>query len=147
VELNAEQASARTPLDEGMTDMAVQLTLEVVPGRFAVARLGHGSPAPDWAMRGDFWSITATADELSVVCRDDVVPADVRHEPGWACLKLVGPFAFDLTGILTAVLIPLRDAGIGIFAMSTFDTDYVLVADTSLPIAVDVLRAAGHTVS
>ena len=90
--------------------------------------------------------VTRTPDELSLVCEESRVPPGTRHQGSWVALKLHGPFDFGLTGILAAVLEPLRDAGVGIFALSTFDTDYVLVAAEQLPEALAALRGAGHTV-
>ncbi|MDO4246361.1 MAG: ACT domain-containing protein, partial [Deinococcus sp.] len=92
----------------------------------------------------DWWSVTRTADELSVVCGAKQVPDNVQSSRGWAALKLHGPFDFGLTGVLASILDPLRDAGVGIFAVSTFDTDYVLVAHRDLPTALTALREAGH---
>lgn len=126
------------------------LTLSVLPGVYAVSQLAPNAPLPALpetrAEAGALWSLTRTAGELSLVCQESAVPDGAKVEGGWVALKLHGPFPFDLTGILTSVLEPLRDAAIGIFALSTFDTDYVLVKAIHLPEAVSVLRAAGHTV-
>lgn len=125
----------------------VQLSLQVLPGRFAIARLAPDEPVPAWAFEGTLCSVTRTPTELSVVCDETVVPPGVVHEPDWACLQLQGPFEFGLTGILLSVLAPLADAQVGIFAVSTFDTDAVLVKADKLATAVDALHAAGHTVT
>ncbi len=122
------------------------LTLSVLPGDYAVCQLAPSAALPGWATAGDLFSVTRTPDELSVVCAAAQVPADVRHTPGWAALKLHGPFDFTLTGILAGVLNPLHRAGVGIFALSTFDTDYVLVQATQLGEAVSTLREAGYAV-
>lgn len=124
----------------------MSLTLSVLQGEYAVCRLPEDAAPPAWALAGELWSLTRAVGELSVVCAAAQVPAEVRAEKGWAALRLHGPFEFTLTGILAAVLNPLRDAGVGIFALSTFDTDYVLVAQAQLPGALAALRAAGHTV-
>ncbi len=121
-------------------------TLTTLPGRFAVCRLDPLSLIPAWAYSGAVCSVTLNEDELSIVCDEKKVPADVQHQSGWACLKMQGPFEFTLTGVLTSVLVPLRDAGIGIFALSTFDTDYVLVPGERLDEAILALTAEGHTV-
>jgi uncharacterized protein len=124
------------------------LTLEVLAGHYAIHRLPPNSSIPDWALTvPGFSSITRTTDELSIVCETQTLELEnVKQDSGWACLKLIGPFAFDLTGILTSVLNPLRDAEIGIFAISTFDTDYVLVKLEHLERAVTTLENAGHTI-
>jgi hypothetical protein len=112
---------------------------------FAVCRLAADAPVPQWASRGSVFSITRTGDELSIVCEGKFVPSSVRCERGWRCFKLEGPFPFAMTGVLASVLEPLA-AGVSIFAMSTYDTDYVMVKEKSLAKAVKALRAAGHGV-
>jgi hypothetical protein len=119
----------------------------VVDGDFAVCRLDSASPIPPWATAGDFFSVTRTADELSIVCRQAFVPDNARCERGWRCLRVAGTMDFSLVGVLAALVTPLADAGIGIFAFSTFDTDYLLVKDQDLMAAVDALRQRGHSVS
>lgn len=94
----------------------------------------------------EFWSLTQTTDELSLVCPENHVRGDVRSENGWRVLKLEGTFPFEQTGVLSSVLSPLGEAGIGIFAISTFDTDYVLIKAGAIAAAVDVLQRAGHRI-
>jgi uncharacterized protein len=125
----------------------MKLNLVVLHGDYGVCRLEADQSVPDWAWTGEFVSVTRTGDELSVVCDANAVPPGVRLEVGWACLKLQGPFAFELTGILSSVLEPLRDAGVGIFAVSTFDTDYVLLKRTQLRVGIAALEGAGHVVT
>jgi uncharacterized protein len=124
------------------------LTLEIIPGNYAIHRLAPDLSIPDWALTASgFSSITRTSDELSIVCQTlELELEGVKQDTGWACLKLIGPFAFDLTGILSSVLNPLRDAEIGIFAISTFDTDYVLVKLEHLERAAVTLENSGHTI-
>ena len=124
----------------------MSLSLSVLSGEYAVCRLDPHAAPPAWAFAGELWSVTRTPDELSVVCAAGQVPEGVQAARGWAALKLRGPFDFGLTGILASVLNPLRDAGVGIFALSTYDTDYVLVAQEQLDKAVAALRDAGHHV-
>jgi hypothetical protein len=114
--------------------------------KFAVARLAPDAPIPDWATMAAIFSITRTADELSIVAPEAAVPGDVRAERGWRALKIAGPIDFALTGVLASVLQPLAEARIGIFAISTFDTDYVLVRAETLTSTIAALRAAGHEV-
>ena len=95
-------------------------------------------------MRGAVFSITRTADELSVVCESKYVPGSVKSEKGWRCFKLEGPFPFTMTGVLASVLEPLAKARVSIFAVSTYDTDYVMVKEKQLGKAEKALRAAGH---
>jgi uncharacterized protein len=124
----------------------MHLSLTVLPDLVAVARLSPDDPIPAWATHAPFFSITRTADELSIVALEAATPSRVRAERGWRGLKIAGPIDFALTGVLASVLQPLADAGIAIFAVSTFDTDYILVRSESLAAAVASLRAAGHEV-
>ena len=122
---------------------AHRLELDLLPGRYAVCRLAPDAPAPEWAA-GDLCSLTRTATELSVVCLERVVPTEVRHEPGWRALAVRGPLAFELTGVLASLASPLAKAGVSIFALSTFDTDYLLVAEEQLGTALATLDTSGH---
>ncbi len=122
------------------------LTLTVLPGTLAVCRLPAEAPLPAWAGGGALLSLTRTADELSVVCEDDTVPAGIVCERGWRVFKVEGPLDFALTGILARLAAPLAEAGISIFALSTYDTDYLLVRATMLAQASDVLRQAGMVI-
>lgn len=122
-----------------------QVRLKRLPGSYAVARLGREAPFPDWADGPGFVSVSRTEDELSIVCLEARVPAEVKSAGRWAVFKFEGPFAFSETGILLSVIEPLSAAGIGIFAVSTFDTDYLLVMETDVAQTVERLREAGHT--
>jgi len=121
-------------------------TLFLFPETFAICRLEKGSALPQWVQTDPFFSITGTPDELSLVCPVEPIPSDIHADRGWRCFKLQGPFPFSLTGILNSVTIPLAQADIGIFAISTYDTDYVLVKEHALERAIAVLTKAGHTI-
>jgi hypothetical protein len=116
----------------------------LVDGRYAIVRLPTDAAIPPWA-HGAFVSITRTRDELSIVCNESGVP-DVVADRGWRCLKLAGPFPLDQTGVAAAFTRVLADAGIALFVVSTYDTDYVLVRDAALAHASAALRASGYTV-
>jgi len=122
------------------------LRLTLLPGRYAVCRLAADAPLPAEPPRGGLWSATRTEGELSIVCAEADAPEGARCEPGWRCLALQGPIPFSATGILASVLQPLAAARISIFALSTYDTDAVLVPQGALDAAVDALSAAGHRV-
>ncbi len=120
------------------------IPFSIVPGEFTVARLSPEAPVPAWSTSRGFCSVTRTAEELSVVCERSLVPADVRAERGWALLQLRGPFPFEQVGVLDAFVRPLAAAGVSVFAIATFDTDYVLVKMDRLGDALSALAAAGH---
>jgi hypothetical protein len=125
-----------------------KLTVGVRPGAYVVLRLPAAAPAPAslLAATGGLVSVTRTADELSVVCPADLaVPAD-QVESGWRLLTVRGPFEFTLTGIMSALASALAAAGVSLFALSTYDTDHLLVKDDDLARAVTALREAGHDV-
>lgn len=117
------------------------MKLVLCRGSFAVCRL-----APEAALPARFFSVTRTAEELSVVCRESDAPPDACCEPGWSCLQVAGPLDFALTGVLASLATPLATAGVSVFALSTFDTDYLLVKSASLARALDALRGAGHEI-
>ncbi|MBA3236725.1 MAG: ACT domain-containing protein [Parachlamydiaceae bacterium] len=120
-------------------------TLFLLNETFAICRMDKGTALPKWAQSEPFYSITATQEELSIVCSVEPIPSDIHADRGWRCFKLQGPFEFSLTGILNSITIPLADANIGIFAISTYDTDYVLVKEHNRQQAIDALQKAGHT--
>ena len=120
--------------------------LREVGGNFAVCKLPTGSSIPTWATAGDLFCVARTPGELSVVCRQDAVPEGVVCERGWRCLRVAGAMPFTLVGVLASLTMPLARAGVGVYAVSTFDTDYLLVKDADFPKAVAALRAAGHVV-
>jgi hypothetical protein len=122
------------------------LELTLLPDHLAICRLNPDTPLPSWAQEGTFSSITRTVHELSVVCAEHLIPGDVQCEHDWRCLGVAGPLDFALTGILAGLAAPLADAGISIFAISTFDTDYLLVKQQHLQQAVEVLVHSGYIV-
>jgi nitrilase len=125
---------------------APSLTLREVAGLFAVCKLPAESAIPAWATASDVFSVTRTADELSVVCRQEAVPTGTRAEVGWRCMRVAGSMPFTLVGVLASLTTPIARVGVGVFAFSTFDTDYLLVKEADFSRAVVALRAAGHPV-
>ena len=122
------------------------LNLTLKPGRLSVCQLPADSALPAWAGSAAFVAIARTEEELSLVVPEAIAPADIKQEAGWRCLKVHGPLGFGLTGILASILDPLAHAGISVFAVSTFNTDYVLIKEINAEAAVAALRESGHTV-
>jgi hypothetical protein len=122
----------------------MRLKFRQLADSFAVCRLPPDAPVPQCAA-AEFTSITRTAEELSIVCPIDQAPTGANCESPWSCFKLEGPFPFSLTGVLASILGPLAEGGIPIFAVSTFDTDYILVKAEHAAAAVESLIKAGHT--
>lgn len=125
---------------------AKRITLQPLPGNYAIARLTPDSPLPIWADGPGFVSITRTADELSIACPEHRVPVDAQADRGWRALRFVGPFAFGETGIILSVIQPLSHNGIGVFVVSTFDGDHLLIQQADSERAMALLAAAGHMV-
>jgi uncharacterized protein len=120
----------------------------VVHGSYAVCRLPANAALPAWAAKA-FTSVTRTTDELSIVCEERRIPEDVfgiefQLERGWTLLKLHGPFPLDAIGVLASVAKPLAEAAISLFAISTFETDYILVKRVHAKEAIAALTLAGH---
>ena len=126
--------------------MTKSLTLEILAETLAVCRLDANAALPDWAIAGHFFSLTRTYDELSVVCEAGQVPEGIQAEKNWRAFRVSGLIDFDLVGILAAVVNPVAEADLGLFAISTFDTDYLLVKSKNFERAVEVLSAAGHVI-
>ena len=121
-----------------------ELKFSLVRGRFAICQLPARISIPEWATGGELFSISGTAEELSIVCEAELVPVGVRAEGSFVCLKLQGPFPLTQTGVLSAFIQPLSDAGIPVFVVSTYDTDYVLIPQEHVGRSMGVLQAAGH---
>ena len=122
------------------------LELTLLPERFAISRLAADAPVTAWATEGALFSVTRTGDELSVVCELARVPVGVESQTGWRVFKVHGPFVLTEIGVLSALATPLAEAKLSLFAISTFDTDYLLVASETLSAAVSALERAGHTI-
>lgn len=122
------------------------LTLKLLPETYAISQLPAAQAMPLWADGHGLVSVSRTPEELSVVCPEQRVPQGVRSEGGWICFALQGPFAFNETGILASIANPLAQAKVGIFALSTYNTDYVLVKHKQLKLAVETLMQVGHQV-
>ena len=123
--------------------------LSLLPGLFAICRLAPDADLPVWAMQrqADFFSITQTKDELSIICPQQQVPVDqeIVIDKDWRCLKLEGPFGMDEPGVLAGLVTPLAEAGISVFAEATYDTDYLLV--NNIELAIKTLKDLNHVIN
>jgi len=113
-------------------------------GLFAVCRLPAGDPWPSWLPIEAWCNVTRTPEEFSIVCPEEFVPAEIQAGRGWKRIELAGPFEFTLTGVIAAILIPLAEARIPVFAISTYNTDWILAPDDRIEEAVRALQSAGH---
>jgi hypothetical protein len=124
----------------------VRRKLLLGPETLSICRLERKAPVPQWALAGEFFSITRTGEELSIVCPQEQVPSGIQKQDGWKALRVEGRLDFSLTGVLSSLTEPLARGGISIFAISTYDTDYLLVKDEQLKEAIRVLREEGFEV-
>lgn len=129
-----------------MHTMAKSISLTLLPQAYGVARLDASDPIPPWADGPGFVSISRAAGELSIACLEERIPHGLTTARGWRCLRLNGPFAFDETGVVASVVGPLATQCIGVFVVSSHDGDHLLLQSKDLAVALDTLRAQGHTV-
>jgi len=122
------------------------LSLTLLEQTFTIHQLAPGADVPAAALNIPFAALTRTDDELSLVLPDSVEIKSDKSEAGWACFKVEGPLEFDLVGVLAGISSVLAEAGVPIFAVSTFDTDFILVKREQVQAARDVLMSAGYQV-
>lgn len=124
----------------------LKLTLSILPETLVICQMDKDARIPDWLLASTFYSITKTAEELSVVCPQTNVPEGIKRDEGWRCLKVEGPLDFSAAGILASLTMPLAKEGISVFAMSTYNTDYLLVKERHLEKAVQILAQNEHQI-
>lgn len=130
-----------------MRSLANMLTLELLKENYSVCRLDANATVPIWGQEGNFYSITKTKDELSIVCETQYVPENVKVvESGWRIFKILGPLDFSLIGILSKISLLMAECKISIFALSTYDTDYIMVKEEKVEEAIKALKRAGYEV-
>jgi uncharacterized protein len=124
------------------------VSLVIWPGSYAIVRLEPRAPLPDWAEgRSAFVCVTRTPAETSVICEEGVVPAGVDRSGSWSMLEVAGPLEHTVVGVLASLTAALATAGIPVFVVSTFGTDYLMVPSRDLAAARGALNAAAHHVS
>ena len=121
------------------------MELIVLPDSLAICRLAPDAPIPQWALAGEFFAVCHSDEELSVVCSDGHPPTEIEADSGWRALKVQGPLPLTEIGVIAALSAPLAKAGIPVFVISTFNTDYLLIKEANLSGAVRVL-SSDHTV-
>jgi hypothetical protein len=122
------------------------MDLTILPDILGICQLKPDAAPPKWALRSPFFSITRTPDELSVVCAEAFIPENIAYEGGWRCFQVQGPLDFSLTGILASLATILAEAGVSTFAISTYETDYMLVKQAQVKRARGVLTQQGHRI-
>ncbi|QQR88978.1 MAG: ACT domain-containing protein [Myxococcales bacterium] len=122
------------------------LELSILPMRLAIAKRKPDATIPAWALGSPFFSITRTDEELSVVCEEEKIPKDQNPDKGWRCLKVHGPMPLDAVGILASLSTVLAAAEISVFAIASYDTDYILVKAEKLEQAIQALDGSGFVI-
>jgi hypothetical protein len=123
-----------------------KLSLKILPDRMAVCRFDPAAALPDWIAEIGFYSITRTAEELTIVCPEAHLAPGISNEAGWRCFQVQGLLDFSEIGIIFSLTLPLAQNGISVFVISTFNTDYLMVKDNDLAKAIDALTADGHEI-
>jgi len=126
--------------------VAEPLTLDLLKGEWSIARLPAAEPVPNWAWSEVFSSVSRTSDELSIIAPSQQVPSSVKSEGGFRVLAVRGPLAFDAKGILADLAGAIADADVSLLALSTFDTDILLVRQQDLAAAAAALESRSHHV-
>lgn len=122
------------------------LMLKLLDKKYAVCSLDKDEVIPQNLIEGDFFSFTKTEDELSIVCLEENITENIKYEGGWRVLKIEGPLDFSLVGILSKISSLMAGSNISIFAISTYDTDYILIKESNINRAIEVLRKNNYNI-
>jgi uncharacterized protein len=123
------------------------MNLIILEHKYSVYKFKVGSVLPEWIFSSDFYSITGTPDEISVVAPQTGNTGEkILRNDAWRIIKVMGPLDFSLVGIIADLSSILRNKNISIFTVSTYDTDYILVKQNDLDTAIEALEESGHTV-
>jgi hypothetical protein len=123
---------------------SMAITLKILPGLYAIAKLPPQAPVPAWLAGVGLWAVVGADDETTIICPQERMPKDITSTRNWACLRTTGPFGFDETGIVSNLITPLSEAGIGIFVLCTYDGEHVMLPASDLPRGKELLSQAGY---
>ena len=129
-----------------MSEIEKKLTLKLLKDKYSVLRLNKNDEIPKWIFNEEFFSITRTEDELSIVCLQDKVKEYIKCERNWRILKIEGPLDFSLIGILSKISTLMANNNISIFAISTYDTDYILIKEETIDRAIEILENSNYNI-
>jgi hypothetical protein len=124
-----------------------QLQLSLLKDKYGICTLPNTAPIPDWALTQSLASITRTEKELTIVCRLEILPSQYQSDLNWRCFKIDGSFDLNQIGVISSISSPLADAGISIYVISTYDTDYFLIQEQNLEKTISVLSNSGHYIT
>lgn len=123
-----------------------QLQMSLLKDIFGIYALENSAPIPDWAAKASMCSITRTKKELTIVCPQSIIPAESDCDSNWRCFRIDGSFDLNEIGVISCISAPLAEAGISIYVVSTYDTDYFLIKDNAAEKAIAVLTEDGHKI-
>jgi hypothetical protein len=124
-----------------------QLKLSILKDKYGICTLPNTASIPEWALMQSLISITRTKKELTIVCRQDLIPSEYQPDLNWRCFRVEGTFDLNQTGVISSISLPLADAGISIYVISTYNTDYFLVKEKNLEQTISVLSGCGHSIT
>ena len=124
-----------------------QLQLSLLKDKYGLCTLPNTAPIPDWALTQSLASITRTEKELTIVCRLEILPSQYQSDLKWRCFKIDGSFDLNQIGVISSISSPLADAGISIYVISTYDTDYFLIKEQNLKQTISILSNSGHYIT
>ncbi len=124
-----------------------QLQLSLLKDKYGICTLPNTAPIPDWALTQSLASITRTEKELTIVCRLEILPSQYQSDLKWRCFKIDGSFDLNQIGVISSISSPLADAGISIYVISTYDTDYFLIKEQNLEKTISTLSDIGHNIT
>ena len=124
-----------------------QLQLSLLKDKYGICTLPNTAPIPDWALTQSLASITRTEKELTIVCRLEILPSQYQSDLNWRCFKIDGSFDLNQIGVISSISSTLADAGISIYVISTYDTDYFLIQEHNLEQTISTLSSSGHSIT
>lgn len=124
-----------------------QLQLTLLKDKYGVCMLPNTTPIPDWALMASLVSITRTKKELTIVCRQDLIPTQCQSDLNWRCFRVDGSFDLNQIGVISSISLPLAQNGISIYVISTYETDYFLVQEEKVEQTISVLSGCGHQIT
>ena len=123
---------------------STKIVLSILEETYIIHKLDQSTNLPEELIECEFYSLSNSQEELSLVCPEQMLIQSENSSPNWKCLKVAGPLDLNLTGILAGLSDTLANAKISIFAISTFETDYVLIQKQVLETAKSALKSAGY---
>jgi hypothetical protein len=124
-----------------------QLQLSLLKDKYGICTLPNTAPIPGWAAAQSLASITRTEKELTIVCRREIIPSQYQSDLNWRCFKIDGSFDLNQVGVISSISSPLAEAGISIYVISTYDTDYFFIQEHNLEQTISVLSGSGHSIT